>query len=247
VNSYGIVPVGNGWYRCWMNSTCRVANNFQGHQFIRYATSNTYAYFWGYQIEEGTVPTDYVQTTNTGTIATNFVKRDTANGNSCISGEFDERNGVLDQVVDSSLVVNLDAAKSESYPGTGTTWYDTTPNKLNATPIGGATTPPTWEYSTNSFAYRRSLAVQSLVLPLSDLLRTSSFTFELWVKQIAFNPGNEYTNIVLSREIYLTSGFRCGVTGDGRPIFWTGQSGGNFQLVSSIYTTLLEMTMSVTT
>jgi hypothetical protein len=238
VDSFGIVPVGNGWYRCWMTSTNRVANNNQGHQFIRYATSNTFAYFWGYQIEEGTAPTDYVQTTNTGTIATNFVKRDTANGVSMVTSEFDERNGVLDQVVDSSLIVNLDAAKAESYPGSGTTWFDTTPNKLNAIPVVYATTPPTWEYSTNSFAYRRGMAVQSLVLPISPLLSTPSFTMEVWVKQVDFNPNSFYTNLLLTREVYLTSGFRFGVASDGRPVFWTDQSGGNFALVSTIFTTL---------
>ena len=237
-DSYGIVPVGNGWYRCWMTSTNRVANNNQGHQFIRYSTSDTFAYFWGYQIEEGTAPTEYVETTNTGRIATNFVKRDTANGVSMVTSEFDERNGVLDQVVDSSLIVNLDAAKAESYPGSGTTWFDTTPNKLNAIPVVYATTPPTWEYSTNSFAYRRGMAVQSLVLPTSPLLSTPSFTFELWVKQVDFNPNNEYTNVLLSREVYEVAGFRCGVVGDGRPVFWTNQSGGNFSLASSIFTTL---------
>jgi hypothetical protein len=237
VDSSRIIPVGDGWYRCSITVTCRISNNNFNHQFVRTAYANAFMYFWGYQIEEGAGPTDYVQTTNTGRIATNFVKRDTANGVSLVSSEFDERNGVLDQVVDSSLIVNLDAAKPESYPGSGTTWFDTTPNKLNATP-GGATTPPTWEYITNSFAYRRGMAVQSLLLPTSPLLSTPSFTFELWVKQIDFNPNSFYTNVLLSREIYLTSGFRFGVASDGRPVFWTDQSGGNFLLASSIFTTL---------
>jgi hypothetical protein len=61
---------------------------------------------------------------------------------------------------------------------------------------------------------------------------------EVWVKQVAFNPNNEYYNVLLSRELYLTAGFRCGVVADGRPVFWTNQSGGNFSLTSSIFTTL---------
>jgi hypothetical protein len=82
------------------------------------------------------------------------------------------------------------------------------------------------------------MAVQSLVLPTSPLLSTPSFTMEVWVKQVDFNPNSFYTNLLITREVYLTSGFRFGVASDGRPVFWTDQSGGNFLLASSIFTTL---------
>jgi hypothetical protein len=243
----GIIPVNDGWYRVYATfitpgSGFMTAGTIVGlldsdGQFVFNGDGISGILLWGAQLELGTL-SDYVQTGSSTTPVTNFVKRDTANGVSMVTSEFDERNGVLDQVVDSSLIVNLDAAKAESYPGSGTTWFDTTPNKLNAIPVVYATTPPTWEYSTNSFAYRRGMAVQSLVLPTSPLLSTPSFTFELWVKQVDFNPNSFYTNLLITREVYLTSGFRFGVASDGRPVFWTDQSGGNFLLASSIFTTL---------
>lgn len=243
----GIIPVNDGWYRVYVTFRTPGSGLMAVVPMIGLLDSNGQFFFtgdgssgilmWGTQLELETL-SDYVQTGSTTAPITNFVKRDTANGVSMVTSQFDERNGVLDQVVDSSLIVNLDAAKPESYPGNGTTWFDTTPNKLNATPAGGVTTPPTWEYITDSFAYRRNNAVQSLVLPSSTLLATPSFTMEVWVKQIAFNPNDQYTNVILSRELFLVSGFRFGVASNGRPVFWTDQSGGNFSLTSSIVTTL---------
>jgi hypothetical protein len=45
---------------------------------------------------------------------------------------------VLPSIVTDQLYLNLDAANSLSYPGSGTTWYDLTVNSHNATLTNGA-------------------------------------------------------------------------------------------------------------
>lgn len=240
VDSVGIIPIGNGWYRCWMTATCRIANNNSGHQLIRYGGTNSFMYFWGYQIEEGSYPSDYVATSNTGSIITNFVKRDTSNGVSMVTGYFDEVNGVLNQVVDSSLIFNLDAAKTESYPGTGTVWYDTTPNKVNFNFYSPVLTTyyPSWNYSSNAFFsnfYNGNSAFYNS--SPNTILDSSSFTIEIWSKQTVLNSNGSYWNQLAYRENYNVSGFRMGVNYTGNtlyPTFWTNQSGGNFSLQSPI-------------
>ena len=89
IDSYGITPVGNGWYRCWMTTTNRVAVNFQTHQNIRANYSNSYMYFWGYQVEQGTL-TDYIPTGNNGAVANNFTFRTTQTGNYYATSSVDE-------------------------------------------------------------------------------------------------------------------------------------------------------------
>jgi len=248
-DSYGIVPVGNGWYRCWMTSTNRVANNNQGHQFIRYATSDTFAYFWGYQIEEGTVPTDYVQTTNTGTIATNFVKRDTANGVSLVSSQFDEKNGVLDQVIDSSLVINLDAAKLESYPGSGTTWFDTTPNRNDMTiyNFGTANSPIVWDYSSQSFLALGNNFGTSIQGIANATINTPSFSIEIWSRVRSFNAGDFNNNMISGRGNYLQHGHRMGYNPAGGSAAATTGTVGFYSVFNGGTISLTSSTISINT
>jgi len=251
VDSYGIIPVDNGWYRCWMTSTCRVANNNSGHQFIRYGTANTSAYFWGYQIEEGTVPTDYVQTTNTGTIATNFVKRDTANGNSLVSREFDERNGVLDQVVDSSLVINLDAAKPESYPGSGTTWFDTTPNRNDMTiynfSVTSVSSNLTWDYNSQSFLALGNNFGTSIQGIANATINTPSFSIEIWSRVRSFNAGDFNVNMISGRGNYLLHGHRMGYNPAGGLASATTGSVGFYSVFNGGTISLTSSTISINT
>jgi len=189
-------------------------------------------------MELGLNPTTYIR--NRALYSVNLplapaAMKTTNTGNTFIKNTYDEATGVL-RTTD-GLIFYFDAAKDESYPGTGTTWLDLTPNKLNATPNG--LIPPVWDYATSSFSYQAgNLTQQPLLLPDSTLLNSTSFTYEAWVMQRNFNTNNEYNNQLFGREVYATSGFRCGVTGDGRPVFWTSQSGGTFFVYSSITTTL---------
>jgi len=65
------------------------------------------------------------------------VKREYSNGSILVSGYFDEFTGA--PVVDSSLVLWLDAGQTSSYPGSGTTWTDLSGNGNNGTLINGPT------------------------------------------------------------------------------------------------------------
>jgi hypothetical protein len=71
------------------------------------------------------------------------------------NGTIDETSGILQ--VTNGLQLHLDAAIPESYPGTGTTWYDLSPNKFNGTLTsdynGNGTVPVFSPMKNNSFYF----------------------------------------------------------------------------------------------
>jgi hypothetical protein len=79
-------------------------------------------------------------------------------------------------IVTNGLVLNLDAADKNSYPGTGTTWYDLSGNGNNATLYNGT--------SWNSTGYMSTDAVDDYIqIPnASSLQVTTGFTQVIWVK-----------------------------------------------------------------
>ena len=128
IDSVGITPVGNGWYRCWMTATARlnIPANGISTQVIRtvYTTVGQYMLFWGYQIEQATSPSIYVRTGANAIIANTFNQRTVNTGNTYICGSYDEvYTGPLNMVTN-GLTLYMDAAKLDSYPGTGTRWND---------------------------------------------------------------------------------------------------------------------------
>lgn len=70
-------------------------------------------------------------------VAPGFAKRETSDGAVYVTGSFDEVTGA--PVVDSSLVLWLDAGQSTSYPGTGTTWTDLSASNTTSTLTNGPT------------------------------------------------------------------------------------------------------------
>lgn len=128
-------PNYNGWYRASMVflATQRYdnfqiwLNGFGGSP----ADGNTLA-VWGAQVESGNVATIFQPTINSN-IAPPMAQRIENTGNVYISGVYDEVSQPLAPVTDSSLIMHLDPASTQSYPGTGTVWYDLSGNKNNAT------------------------------------------------------------------------------------------------------------------
>jgi hypothetical protein len=251
VTNYGITDVGNGWYRCFVTMQSTASGfgtigicTLLGKNDVLDGYSGDGAsgiYVWGAQLEVGdsgpnSRPSMYVPTTTSIVPNVPYISRQSANGNSYVKNTYDEWTGF--NVVTDGLVVHLDAAIPTSWPGSGTTWYDLSGNGLNATPIYYSTSLGFFDTSSYSFAFQYPLSQKPMVLPNLAILKTPSFSCEAWVKQTGYNASNEYWNQLFGGEQYLTNGFRCGVTGDGRPTFWTNQSGGNFSLTSSIYTTL---------
>jgi hypothetical protein len=117
--------------------------------------------------------------------------------------------------------------------GTSTIAHDFSGNGNNGTLSGS--TLPAW---TNG---KLSKALQfdrngSVNLGHNSSLDSSTFTVSFWIKQTSINfdgPGNAYSNIIMGRESYSTSGFRFGINNSGTLYFWTGQSGGTIGLTSS--------------
>jgi hypothetical protein len=248
----GIIPVNDGWYRVYATfrtpgSGFMTAGTIVGlldsdGQFVFNGDGTSGILIWGAQLELGTL-SDYVQTGSSTTPVTNFVKRDTANGVSMVTSQFDERNGVLDQVVDSSLVVNLDAAKFESYPERGTTWFDTTPNKNDMTIFnsGISNSPIVWNYNSQSFLALGNNDGTSISGIANATVNTPSFSIEIWSRVLSFRTGDFNNNMISGRGTYLQHGHRMGYNPAGASAaattgtvgFYSVFNGGNISLTSS--------------
>ena len=83
-------------------------------------------------------------------------------------------------VVTDGLVVHLDAGNSDSYSGSGTTWYDLSGNGNNGTLIG----PPSYTASPGYF----DITSDNTYARLSSYSHgTNDFTYSMWVKFDAFD------------------------------------------------------------
>lgn len=78
-------------------------------------------------------------------------------------------------VIDSSLILYLDAANPRSYPGSGTTWYDLSGNNNHFTLYNG----PTYSNGAIVFDGTNDYAASNSSLNLSGY---SAITVEIWVK-----------------------------------------------------------------
>jgi len=113
-------------------------------------------------------------------------------------------------VITEGLILNLDARNRQSYPGTGTTWYDLTANHHDATLYGGVT------YGGN---YGGALSFdgsneQYAQCPADVYFSGGSFTIQSWVYNVSvqnwnriidFGNGAGANNILLSNS-FGTSG-----------------------------------------
>lgn len=60
--STGIIPVGNGWYRCFMTQTATTTSSSQNHQLLRLTSNSGSVYAWGYQVEQSSTLGAYQRT-----------------------------------------------------------------------------------------------------------------------------------------------------------------------------------------
>ena len=88
-------------------------------------------------------------------------------------------------IVTNGLVLDLDAAKVASYPGTGTSWYDISGNNNNGTLTNG----PTF----SGIGKQASIVFDGVDDYVSgSILVTRSFSFNFWFKPLQlrnYNPG----------------------------------------------------------
>ena len=103
---------------------------------------------------------------------------------------------VGESIVTSNLVLNLDAANSSSYSGTGSTWYDLTSNNRNFT----RTSSSEVVYNSNGwFDWTDGPGFDTtqgcFTLPGSSLTLGSYFTIEIWNYYDAASTPNSGSNV----------------------------------------------------
>jgi len=96
-----------------------------------------------------------------------------------------QKSKFANTIVQSGLVLNLDAGNIYSYAGAGTTIYDVSGNSNNGT----LTNSPT--YSNNSIVFSNS-ASQSISISDTATLQPASVTLSAWVYVTQYNPLNDF-------------------------------------------------------
>ena len=144
----------NGWFRFSWTVKTLLSSPVNGTSYIIFGMGNTPTsfayigdgvsgmYFWGIQMEKGSQVTTYQGVDAPGVlINSNTTTRLESTGNHYLAGAaptYDEVTGILP--VTDSLVTYLDPVLLQSYPGSGTTWYDLSGNNHHGT-LNGSRTP----------------------------------------------------------------------------------------------------------
>lgn len=118
-------------------------------------------------------------------------------------------------IIESGLVLALDAGNPKSYPGSGTTWVDLSPYGNNGTLING----PTYS-SSNGGSIVFDGNNDAVRIPISASLQSANFTFDIWVKSTVTT--GEQMFFSSHYETYGTpSGIRSGIgTEQGARIYY---------------------------
>jgi hypothetical protein len=124
------------------------------------------------------------------------------------------------KIVTNGLVLNLDAADKNSYPGTGTTWTDLSGNNNNGTLVNG----PTFNSSNGGgIVIDATDDTITTPIPATSLPALSNFSIDCWVKIPSYPtaaPVNQYGSTT-------KQGVLIGATYySGTALFWTGDASG---------------------
>lgn len=92
-------------------------------------------------------------------------------------------------IVQSGLILNLDAGVRDSYPGSGTTWTDLSGNGNNGTLTNG----PTFS-SANGGSIAFDGSNDNINLPYTLLSGTGDFTVNIWIKSNSHSGGTIFGN-----------------------------------------------------
>ncbi|MFH0712465.1 MAG: LamG-like jellyroll fold domain-containing protein [Candidatus Jorgensenbacteria bacterium] len=140
------------------------------------------------------------------------------------------REGVLSNEIFDGLVGhwNFDEATSTAT----TTTFDTSGKANHGTVASGAATRAT---STCKVSYCLNFngLDDGVNIGNSSDYNSSAFSLSMWIKPVTIKSGDQFNNIVMGRESYLSSGFRFGIRDSGKMLFWTNQSGGTLSLQSN--------------
>ena len=108
------------------------------------------------------------------------VQRQQSSGTLLVNGEFDEFTGA--PVVDSSLVLWLDAGQTSSYSGSGSTWTDLSGNGNNGTLVNS----PTFISTDGGGCIQLDGSNDHITLPITGFA-PASLTIDYWIKRISDN------------------------------------------------------------
>ena len=184
-----ITDAGNGW---WRFSLSMNNGSSSGLVWRVYTTTNgvtnvigNNVYVWGPQLEFGLAPTTLIRNAgnfiNTLPLAnTNMVMKTTNTGNTFIKDTFDEVTGNISNT--DNLIGYYDAAKTLSYSGTGSTWFDLSSSRNHAT----LNSSPTFSTDTVGYNYFNFDGINNTGnIPNVNLQQ--NFTLECWVKHQRVN------------------------------------------------------------
>jgi len=192
---------------------------------------------WGPQFELNDTATIYEATgSNAIPLRTNFIRRIESQGNHYVANTYDEYTGITS--VTNGLILNLDAANTTSFSGTGN-WNDISGSGFNAPQNNPLRLSP-YDLATSSFVLNNTNhgGFQINQNNAAAGLSSPSFTIETWVRHETFNTGPEQNNIICLKETFGVNGFRFGagpINGLSTDTiahltFFSGQSGGNLTL-----------------
>jgi hypothetical protein len=181
--NYGVIPVGNGWYRLW----CSITNNYSaagvvGRVWVRSPGSGNlvgdYNYLWGMQIEPGSSPGIYQPTAAYTLLPVSSSSKIDSNGNYYLSGTYDEYTRG-NNLVTNGLIYYMDPSKPDSWNG-NTSLYDITRTQPAGSLVG------TYGYSIDgggSLAFNQNCyANTSITANVATFQPNSNFTMSIWCK-----------------------------------------------------------------
>ena len=154
-----------------ITNTSLLLNVINSTNFIRDSSPNNYTL-----TNNGTATWNATGPFNQG--STTLKQRQVTDGTLEVYSTFDEFTGA--PVVDSSLMVWLDAAQPTSYPGSGTTWTDLSPTPKNYT----LTASPTFNSITGGGVITFAGASSQYATSASSLFNSTTYpayTINLWV------------------------------------------------------------------
>ena len=102
--------------------------------------------------------------------------------------------------------------------------------------VGTISAPYTWVSLPNGGAglYLNGPSGGQVDLGKSTAFDSTTFTISFWIMANSFNSTDgRWYNTIMSREAYLSSGFRMAYDGGGRMYFWTTQDGGTIDVIST--------------
>jgi len=142
-------------------------------------------------------------------------------------------------IIESGLVLCLDAGNRASYSGTGTTWNNLTNRSLNTTIDTGTPFDNVYRGRINFQGTSGSTSDGKIAIfpKWTELNLSTSFTISVWFSFTRLSPA--YYDFLFSCESYLNRGFRSGLeSGTNKIAFFSVQSGGSFFHVTNYAATL---------